>query len=108
MKNQNNKLYEEVLDKIINQQLNKFEAKNKLAEILDTYFVSTIESDPEKYDINLIINNYLRDKKLQNLSEGTTNNYKRVLQHFSNYMNKRVQEVEKQDIINYFEYYKHL
>lgn len=106
MNNLNSELYTELTERVINKQLNKFEAKNELAEILDKYFVTVVENNPEKYDITLNVKRFLRDKTLQNLSKTTIYDYGLQLNLFCKFIHKKVQEIEKQDIINYFEYRK--
>jgi integrase/recombinase XerD len=85
-------LYNKIVQQIINQKLNSIEAKCQLAEILEGYNIIHQENNPDKYDLKINIDKYIRDKSIQNLSPKTLKNYKNELTIFANYINKKIQE----------------
>lgn len=102
--NINYELYKTIADKIIEPGLNKMEAKNQLASILDEYRVTRQNIDPMYYDLRQNIKLFLKDKKRQGLSPITIDNYKLHLKIFTNRTEyKPVNEISKEDIIEYLD-----
>lgn len=100
----NHELYRKIVDAVISPALNKMEAKNQLASILDEYKVMKQNSDPMYYDLRKNIDLFLKDKKRQGLSPITIDNYKIHLRIFANRIeNKPVNEITKEDITEYLD-----
>ena len=96
--------YQKIVDEIIEPGLNKFDARNKLAEIIENYKIIKQENDFERYDIQINIEKYLRDKKRQGLSPVTIYSYGLILRKFANFMKgKKLQEITRK-IYCYFDY----
>jgi len=102
--NLNYELYAKIVDGVIEKGMNKMEAKNQLASILDEYRVIRQNSDPEYYDLRKNIKLFLKDKKRQGLSPITIDNYRLHLKIFTDRTEEKpVNEITKQDIINYLD-----
>ncbi len=103
--NLNSKLYKEIVERIIEPGLNKFEAKDELAQILENYKVSRLENDASRYDLKTNIERFLKDKELQGISPLTLDGYRWQLSIFGDYYaDKRVQDIERKDIMAFLEY----
>ncbi len=102
--NLNYELYKKIADGILEPNLNKMEAKNQLASILDEYRVTKQNSDPDYYDLRTNIKKFLKDKKRQGLSPITIDNYQLHLKIFTNRIEyKPVNEITKEDIVEYLD-----
>ena len=96
MGNLNQELYRRVVDEVLG--LNEFEAKDKLCEILKGYSVEKLELDPNRYDITANIKKFIAEKDRQGMSHHTISNYQRHLGIFEQRMDKKLQEITKDDI----------
>jgi integrase/recombinase XerD len=102
--NINYELYKMIADKIIEPGLNKMEAKNQLASILDEYRITRQNSDPIYYDLRHNIKLFLKDKNRQGLSPITIDNYQLHLKIFTSRIeNKPINEITKEDIVEYLD-----
>lgn len=97
-------IYNEIVQNVINKGTNKIESKNTLANILEKYTIKPIENDPERYSLKYNISRYLLDKERQSLSKSTLQTYKLHLNIFSEFTNKKIQNITKHDIFEYIEY----
>lgn len=102
--NLNGKLYSQIVNEVITKNLNCFDARNALADILENYHVGKIENDPERYDLRRNIERFLLDKERQGLSPLTISSYRWQLTMFGDYMDKRIQDIEREDIMAFFDY----
>lgn len=91
-------LYREIATKIIEPGLSKYEAKDMLANILDSYKITKLENSPMYYDLKTNIEAYLKDKLHQGLSQITIDTYNLQLKIFVERVNKPVNEITKDDI----------
>lgn len=96
--------YNEIVQNVIGQNLNKIEAKNVLANLLEKYDVKPVENDPLRYDLKYNINQYIIDKERQGLSKITLQTYRLHLNIFSKFTDKKIQQITKQDIYDYLDY----
>jgi len=97
-------MYTEIVENIISQDLNKIEARNTLANLLERYSVKIVEHDPSRYDLKQNIERYITDKDRQGLSSQTLKTYQMHLTIFSKFMSKKLQQITKQDIYDYIDY----
>lgn len=104
MEDQSFVVYTEIIDNIINQNLNKIEAKNTLANILENYSIKQVENDPLRYDLSHNVKLYLEDKERQGLSEQTLYTYKIHLKLLTKFIDKKIQQITKQDIYEYIDW----
>jgi integrase/recombinase XerD len=97
-------LYKEIVNEILLHNSDIVDSKNKLYSILNNYNVSLFENNPNIYDVQINIDKYIRDKIVQGTSPKTIGSYKNNLNTFNKYNTKRLQEINKEDILSFFEY----
>mgnify|MGYP000964914382 CR=1 FL=1 len=98
MTDYNAELYHRIVTEIIEPKLNKYDAKDVLAGILDEYKITKAVLDPKQYDLKANIEKYLTDKKHQGLSDLTIMSYSLQLDIFAEKVEKPVNEITKDDI----------
>jgi len=104
--NYNNLIYNEVVENILSQKLNFYEAKDKLCIILERYNVQKQEVNPYNHDLKTNIQLYIEDKTMQNLSKYTIYGYKLQLNKFLKHISIKIQDITKEEILQYFEFIK--
>ena len=95
------KIYEEIIIK----QLDSDKLMEKLTEILGNYYIQEFPENPELYEIETNIDKFLKEKALT-INKVTVNNYRHQLNILKNYTNKKVNDITKNDIINFIQYRK--
>ncbi|NNU76546.1 tyrosine-type recombinase/integrase [Clostridium estertheticum] len=95
------KIYEEIIIK----QIDSHVSMEKLTEILKNYYVHEFAGNPELYEIETNIDNFLKEKALT-VGKMTVNSYRHQLNILKNYTNKKVNDITKNDIIDFLQYRK--
>lgn len=95
------KIYEEIIIK----QLDSDGLMEKLTEILGNYYVHEFPENPELYEIETNIDNFLNEKA-HDISKRTVSSYRHQLNILKNYTNKKVNDITKNDIIDFLQYRK--
>lgn len=103
MVNLNIELYKRITNDIITAEINKLEAKYALANILEEYDVRRIVNNPRKYDLRYNVKVFLKDKERQGASKLTIESYGMQLNIFANMVNKKVQDITKDDITDFLD-----
>jgi len=96
-------LYNSICE-IVVENKNIQEAKSKLKELLKNYIILKGDSDPKNYDLQSNIEKFIQDKKTDRLKSRTISNYKLSLNSFASFINKKVNEITKNDIKNFLIY----
>ncbi len=101
--NLNVMLYREIVGSIIDKELNKLEAKDELANILNEYSIRKEIHDPRKHNLKYNITMFLQDRERQGASPLTIDGYGRHLNIFANMVDKKVQDITKEDILQFLD-----
>lgn len=96
-------LFNSIINEIIEKQLNINDAKEKLKIILDGFNISEVDIDPQKFVLGTNIEKFLNEKIFRGLTDISINNYRIKLNLFSEFIgkNKNVQEISKEEILNF-------
>lgn len=95
------KIYEEIIIK----QLDSDGSMEKLTEILENYYVHEFSGNPELYEIETNIDKFLKEKA-HTISKVTVKTYRHQLNILKKYTNKKVNDITKNDIIDFLQYRK--
>ncbi len=99
MDNFNLKLFNQICQEVIDKELSKKDAIEKLSDILSGYYIKEIENDFNKNDLRHNVDMFLREKEREGLRKNTLNSYKIQLDLFVDYIgDKVIQEITKDDI----------
>lgn len=96
----NIKLFNTICQEIIDKELSKKEAVQKLSDILNNYSIEEINKEPAKFDLRANIEKFLDEKERQGLRKNTIDSYKLQLNLFIDFIGekKSVQDITKDDI----------
>lgn len=101
----NLKLFNTICLEIIDKNLGKKEAVQRLSKIMSNYSIEEIDKDPNKYDLSVNVNKFINEKEREGLRKNTINSYKLQLDLFVKFIGeKNVQEITKENIKQFLYY----
>jgi integrase/recombinase XerD len=101
----NLKLFNTICPEILDKDLGKKEAVQRLSEILSDYSIEEVDRDPHKYSLSVNIDKFINDKEREGLRKNTIASYKLQLNLFANFIGeKNVQEITREDVKQFLYY----
>ena len=104
MKNDNEKLMKQIINKKINMISNISELEKTLCKLIKDYHIEKINN--ETYNLEEILDFYKKDMELQEFSKNTIKNKMYLLKHFCNFVKKDINEITVLDIKSYLNFKK--
>jgi len=104
MKNYKDEVIGLIVNEISDDIVEKNVIKDKLYILLQYYHITKLEEDSSLYDINYNIEKFIKDKKREGCGSKTLYNYKNQLNLFAKYINKKVHEIEVDDIKDFLDH----